>query len=53
MGDDVLLGEAIRQHGWRIANLGDKGVAINSARRRGDPGLQPILTKLAVADIVL
>lgn len=41
MGDDVFLGEALRQHGWTIRNLGSPGVAINSQPRRGDPGCQP------------
>jgi GT2 family glycosyltransferase len=41
MGDDVFLGEAIRQHGSRIMNLGSQGVAINTAVRRGDLGVQP------------
>ena len=40
MGDDVFLGEAIRQHGWRIANMETTSVAINTARRRGEPGVQ-------------
>jgi GT2 family glycosyltransferase len=53
MGDDVLLGEAIRQHGWRITNLGDRGVALNTAKRRGDPGLQPTAAELPVANIVV
>ena len=49
MGDDVFLGEAVRQHGWRIMNLGDQGVAMNTAIRRGDPGLQPTPAKTPVA----
>jgi len=52
MGDDVLLGEAIRQHGWRIVNLGGQGVAINTMKRRGDPGLQPGAAQRPVASIV-
>jgi GT2 family glycosyltransferase len=40
MGDDVFLGEAVRQHGWRIKNIGSPGVVINSSTRRGDPGVQ-------------
>jgi len=52
MGDDVLLGEAIRQHGWRTINLGSQGVAINTVKRRGDPGLQPRAAKAPVADVV-
>ncbi|HXJ61664.1 MAG TPA: glycosyltransferase [Verrucomicrobiae bacterium] len=39
MGDDVLLGEAIRQQGWSLGNIGRPGVAINTETRRGDPGL--------------
>ncbi len=41
LGDDVLLGEAIRQQGWDLGNLGSLGslgVAINTEPRRGDPG---------------
>jgi hypothetical protein len=34
-GEDVFLGEAIRQHGWQIANIGTPGVAINTEERRG------------------
>jgi GT2 family glycosyltransferase len=41
MGDDVFLGEAIRQQGWRVMNIGSPGVTINSRARRGDPGVQP------------
>jgi hypothetical protein len=40
MGDDVFLGEAVRQQGWRIKNIGSPGVVINSSARRGDPGLR-------------
>ena len=38
LGDDVFLGEALRQHGWQIANIGTPGVAINTEARRGDKG---------------
>jgi hypothetical protein len=38
MGNDVLLGEAIRQQGWEIQNIGSPGVAINTEERRGDAG---------------
>ena len=38
MGNDVLLGEAIRQHGWELENIGNPGVAINTEARRGDAG---------------
>ncbi len=34
LGDDVFLGEALRQQGWRICDLGVHGVAINAANRR-------------------
>jgi GT2 family glycosyltransferase len=35
LGDDVLLGEAIRQRGWRFANIGTPGVNLNTEPRRG------------------
>jgi hypothetical protein len=38
MGNDVLLGEAIRQQGWELEGIGSPGVAINMETRRGDPG---------------
>jgi hypothetical protein len=38
MGDDVFLGEAIRQQGWQLDNLGTLGVAISTERRRGALG---------------
>jgi GT2 family glycosyltransferase len=38
MGDDAFLGEAIRQQGWAIMDIGSPGVAISAAPRRGDPG---------------
>jgi GT2 family glycosyltransferase len=38
LGDDVLLGEAIRQHGWKLGNIGSAGVAINTEPRRGSAG---------------
>ena len=34
--DDVFLGEAIRQNGWELANIGTPGVALNTEPRRGD-----------------
>jgi len=37
-GDDVFLGEAIRQNGWELGNIGTPGVAINTEPRRGEPG---------------
>lgn len=33
--DDVFLGEAIRQQGWEVEDIGPLGVAINTAPRRG------------------
>jgi GT2 family glycosyltransferase len=41
LGDDVLLGEAVRQQGWQICNTMMEGVAINQARRRGRRGRLP------------
>ena len=41
MGNDVFLGEAIRQQGWALQDIGTPGVAINTEPRRGDPGLTP------------
>jgi GT2 family glycosyltransferase len=38
LGDDVLLGEAIRQQGWHLGNIGAPGVAINTEPRRGLAG---------------
>jgi hypothetical protein len=38
MGNDVLLGEAIRQQGWGLEHIDPAGVAINTEPRRGDPG---------------
>jgi hypothetical protein len=38
LGDDVFLGEAIRQQGWCLVNLGTPGVAINTEARRGQVG---------------
>ena len=38
LGDDVLLGEAIRQRGWKLGNIGSPSVAINTESRRGQPG---------------
>jgi GT2 family glycosyltransferase len=38
LGDDVLLGEAIRQQGWELGNIGRPGVAINTEPRRGQAG---------------
>jgi GT2 family glycosyltransferase len=34
-GEDVFLGEAIRQQGWKIAHLDKLGVCINTEKRRG------------------
>jgi hypothetical protein len=35
LGDDVFLGEAIRQQGWRLVNLGTPGILTNTEPRRG------------------
>jgi GT2 family glycosyltransferase len=36
-GEDVFLGEAIRQQGWKIEHIGKLGVEINAADRRWEP----------------
>lgn len=33
--DDVFLGEAIRQQGWEVQDIGECGVRINTEERRG------------------
>jgi len=38
LGDDVFLGEAIRQNCWRVANIDTRDVAINTEARRGQVG---------------
>jgi GT2 family glycosyltransferase len=38
LGDDVFLGEAIRQNGWALENIDTPGVAINTQPRRGQTG---------------
>jgi hypothetical protein len=38
LGDDVLLGEAIRQQGWQLGNIGNPGIVINAEARRGRAG---------------
>lgn len=38
MGDDVFLGEAIRQHGWQMAHVESPGVAVDTEPRRGASG---------------
>ena len=38
LGDDVLLGEAIRQQGWKLGNIGSPGVVINADARGGQAG---------------
>jgi GT2 family glycosyltransferase len=35
LGDDVLLGEAIRQRGWAMGNIGAPGVRLDTEPRRG------------------
>jgi GT2 family glycosyltransferase len=43
LGEDVLLGEAVRQHGWSIESAPAVGVEINQAPRRGpNSGLKNI-----------
>ena len=42
MGDDVFLGEALRQNGWGLERVRPLGVAINAELRRGDPGLMSL-----------
>jgi hypothetical protein len=37
-GEDVFLGEAIRQQGWRCMDMDCRGIAINSEPRRRDRG---------------
>ncbi|MBI4659578.1 MAG: hypothetical protein HY735_12125 [Verrucomicrobia bacterium] len=44
-GGDALLGEAIRQQGWEMANVGALGVAINTEARRGAG--RDLLTRLS------
>ena len=39
LGDDVMLGEALRQQGWGILNTRMVGVAVDKARRRGSAGI--------------
>lgn len=38
LGDDVFLGEAIRQQGWELGAVDPLGVAISTEERRGSPG---------------
>jgi hypothetical protein len=38
LGDDVFLGEAIRQQEWVFQNIDDPGIAIDTEPRRGSPG---------------
>ena len=49
LGDDVFLGEAIRQQGWSLGNIGRPGVAINTESRRGDSGSCPAFESVARA----
>ncbi len=41
LGDDVFLGEAVRQQGWEIGNIGDAGVETSRAERRWKVGDVP------------
>jgi hypothetical protein len=36
VSEDILLGEAVRQQGWYLANIAEPGVAISDAPRRGE-----------------
>jgi hypothetical protein len=36
VAEDILLGEAVRQQGWHLANVLHPGVAISDAPRRGE-----------------
>lgn len=36
VSEDILLGEAVRQQGWYLANIVNPGVAISDAPRRGE-----------------
>jgi hypothetical protein len=40
-GEDVILGEAIRQQGWQVADICPTDVAISSASSRGEHGELP------------
>ena len=48
MGNDVLLGEAIRQQGWELENIGNAGVAINTEPRRGEAGSELVAPRLGL-----
>ncbi len=50
LGDDVLLGEALRQQGWQSGNTRMEGVAINKAGRRGSAGRLPTLRTRPITD---
>ena len=41
LGDDVLLGEAIRQSGGRLGNVSADGLRVSAQRRRGNRGDLP------------
>jgi hypothetical protein len=38
LGDDVFLGEALRQQGWQMENVGSAGICLNPEPRRGEAG---------------
>jgi len=38
-GEDVFLGEAVRQQGWKLGHIEPSGVVVSDAPRRGDVGL--------------
>ncbi len=35
VAEDILLGEAVRQQGWHLANIANPGIAFSDAERRG------------------
>jgi GT2 family glycosyltransferase len=44
LGDDVFLGEAIRQQNWTLGNLGTPHVALNTEPRRASATRHPSLS---------
>jgi len=46
-GEDALLGEAVRQQGWIVANIENLGVSINSEPRRGNFHLMSLAAQKA------
>jgi hypothetical protein len=41
LGDDVMLGEAVRQQGWKMEGARSFGLLLTVTPRRGDPGICP------------